>query len=93
MSPTASDQLVLTFVRSGTKESCTFVWLHDVLMPDVIRVNCVIKCLPNDAVQALSTHHRASKCCGAAVNTKEKRQAHAPKGTSYCTLHSPRVQD
>lgn len=52
----------------------------------------VIECLPNDAVQAPGTHHRADKCAGVAVNTKGKRQAGAPKGTSSCSLHSPRVQ-
>ena len=41
------------------------------------------ECLSNDAVQALSSHHRANRCTGAAVDTEEEREAHAPKGTSY----------
>ena len=41
------------------------------------------ECLSNDAVQALSSHHRANKYTGAAADTEEKGEAQAPKGTSH----------
>ena len=45
-----------------------------------------VEYLSNGALQSLSTHHRANKCTGAAVDTEEKRETQAPKGTS-CQLY------